>query len=439
MPILLSNALLCDLDPPRVEPGALRLAGGRIVARGADLVADADDEVVDCGGAAVLPGLVNGHTHLYSALAVGMPPPPRAPRNFPEILRFVWWRLDRALDAETIELSARIGTLQALRCGTTTLIDHHASPSHIEGSLSLVERGVAAAGLRAVLCYEVTDRHGTEGRTRGLTENCDYVRKTRESGAGRFAGLIGAHAAFTLGDAALEQIAACTRDCGVGVHIHVAEDPCDEHDARNRHGQAIIGRLEKHGLLQPDSIFAHCTHLDARAIARVNETGATVAHNARSNMNNAVGYAPVAQFRCPVMLGTDGIGGDMFAEARAAWMISRHQAAGLTPADILQMLAAGARRASASLDVTLGRLEIGAAADVVVTDYVPFTPLAADNLAGHFLFGMSSSNVRSVLVGGDWRLRERVVIGRDTASDTAHARRAAEALWKRMAEIPLTP
>src|SRR5947208_8036433 len=162
MGIVLTNAILANVDPIRIEPAELRIDAGKIVARGR-VDRAADDEIIDCGGAVVIPGLVNGHTHLYSALATGMPPPPRGPRNFLEILQLIWWRLDRALDAESIEASAQIGALEALRCGTTTLIDHHASPSHITGSLDLIERGIDRVGLRGVLCYETTDRNGREG------------------------------------------------------------------------------------------------------------------------------------------------------------------------------------------------------------------------------------------------------------------------------------
>ena len=436
MAIVLKDARLADIDPLRVELGSLRLEGGRIAERGS-VSTKPGDETVDCGGCVVLPGLVNGHTHLYSALAVGMPAPPTAPQNFREILEFVWWRLDRALDAESIEISARIGALHALRCGTTTLIDHHASPNHIEGSLDLIERGVADVGLRGVLCYETTDRHGAEGAAAGLKENARYLRKALDRGEPQFAGLVGAHASFTLEDATLDQLAALASEWRAGVHIHVAEDPCDDADARRRRGVPLLDRLEKHGVLRPEAVFAHCTHLDARAVARVNEIGATVAHNARSNMNNAVGYSPVAAFQGPVLLGTDGIGADLFAEAKAAWLISRHERAGLAPTRIVGMLAAAARRASASLGVTLGQLSPGAAADVVVTDYAPFTPLTSDNLAGHLLFGLGSERVRDVIVGGRWRLRDRVAVERDEHADHAHARSAAQELWRRMAEIPL--
>lgn len=424
MAIVLTNALLTDLDPMRVESGELRIDRGKIVARGrVDRVAG--DEVINCGGAVVMPGLVNGHTHLYSALATGMPAPPRVPTNFHEILELIWWRLDRALDAESIELSAAVGALESLRCGTTTLIDHHASPSHIAGSLDLIERGVATAGLRGVFCYEVTDRNGRQGRDEGLAENARYA--SRASG-GRFAGLTGAHASFTLDDDTMAALAPRRP-----VHIHVAEDPCDERITRERYHKSLLDRLKP--LLHRDNIFAHCIHLSDDAIAAVNEAGVTIAHNPRSNMNNAVGYTPIQKLECPVMLGTDGIGGDMFAEAKHAWFKSRDGGAGISPADVVKMLATSARRASQALGVTLGKLEVGAAADVVITDYVPPTPLTSVNLAGQFIFRTGSQHVRHVLIDGQWRLRDRAVVGCDEKQIHAAASDAARAMWERMQKI----
>jgi len=435
VPILLTNAILADLDPVRVEPCSLRIDAGKIAGRGTKLAPETGDEVIDCGGAVVLPGLVNGHTHLYSALAVGMPPPPHDPKNFLEILKSVWWRLDQALDAESIEMSARIGAIDALRCGTTTLIDHHASPNCIAGSLDLIRKGLADIGVRGVLCYETTDRHGLPGAAAGLEENERFLARCKKDADGQFAALAGAHASFTLKDDRLAALAKLAAEYKVGVHIHVAEDPCDEQDCIEKHNVALIDRLAKHGLLRRESLFAHGTHLSPVAVARVIEAGLTMAHNPRSNMNNAVGYAPVASFKSPVMLGTDGIGADLFAEAKHAWFISRHQHAGLSPAQITGLLAASARRASESLGLTLGKLDVNAAADIVITDYVPATPLASDNLPGHFLFAMNSANVVHVVVNGQWAVRDRAVLARDEANIRGESARVAAQLWKRMNSI----
>ena len=432
MAIVLQNALLADLDPISVEIGELRIDGGLIVERGATVERQAGDEQVDCDGGVVLPGMVNGHTHLYSALAIGMPPPPQPPQNFLEILKFVWWRLDQALDAEAIETSARIGALDALRCGTTTLIDHHASPNWIDGSLDLIQQAIAEVGLRGVLCYETTDRHGPAGSEAGLNENRRYLAKFEYQQSNQFAGLVGAHASFTLEDETLKQIVKLADQHATGVHIHVAEDLCDEDICNEQHQAALIDRLNGFSLLQERNIFAHGTHLEPVAIAQASAVGLTLAHNPRSNMNNAVGYAPVADYRCPVMLGTDGIGQDMLAEAKQAWFIARDVQAGLSPERIVDMLATSARRASESLDITLGKLEPGAAADIVITDYQPTTPLNSVNLPMHLLFGMDSRHVRDVIAAGKWALRDRQVLTADEDVLRWEASKVAEELWRRM-------
>jgi len=435
---VLENAWLVNFDPPRAERGAVRIEGGIIAARGDGILAETDDEAVDCEGAVILPGLVNGHTHLYSALAVGMPAPAEQPRNFHEILKYVWWRLDRALDEQSIAMSARIGALEAVRCGTTTLIDHHASPNCIVASLDIVEEALREVGVRGVLCYETTDRNGRTGRAAGLEENERYLNRCVERShdvAARFGGLVGAHAAFTLDEESLESLAAMAGRFNVGVHIHVAEDPCDEAICRREYGRSLIERLAEQGIVRPDTVFAHGTHLDTAAVSMVNDVGSTMAHNPRSNMNNAVGYAPVKAFQCPVMLGTDGIGGDMFAEARAAWLKSRDAATTVAPADVLRMVAESARRASRSLGVRLGELEVGACADVVVTDYRPATPMSSKNVAGHVLFGLDSRHVRSVMVGGKWIMRDRVLETCDEAAIRASSVHVAKAMWAKMESI----
>src|SRR3954451_2929214 len=203
MPTLFRDALLVQLDPAWVEPGHLRVVDGKIASVGANVAAEPGDEVVDCGGAVLMPGLVNGHTHLYSALAAGMPAPPRQPRNFLEILQLIWWRLDRAHTLESVEMSGLIGALAAARCGTTTLIDHHASPNAIEGSLTALESGIGAVGCRGVLCYEVTDRNRPGEAAAGIRENERYIRLCQQRGGGTFAGLVGAPASFTLEDKSL--------------------------------------------------------------------------------------------------------------------------------------------------------------------------------------------------------------------------------------------
>ncbi len=256
---------------------------------------------------ATTPGLVCAHHHLYSTLARGMPPPPKHPTDFLEILENVWWRLDTALDLEMIEWSAKLGALEALEAGTTAIIDHHESPNAISGSLSVIADACNEVGVRINTCYGITDRHGSAAALRGLAENDRYLRECAQRRDPMRHGMIGVHAAFTVTDQHLADAAGLADDHGVGVHIHVAEGPDD------------AGAAERlRGLTRDDWLLIHGVNLPADHGLR-----GTIVHNPRSNMNNSVGYADPSRFANPVALGTDGIGADMLAEFQLAYVKHR--------------------------------------------------------------------------------------------------------------------
>jgi putative selenium metabolism protein SsnA len=429
--VLLRGATLATLDPPAVEAADLRVEGDRIVERSPGLSTRPGEESVDLGGALVLPGLVNGHTHLYSALARGMPAPPSAPRGLVGILEQVWWRLDRALDEESIYLSGLVGAIEAALSGTTLVFDHHASPNAIRGSLTTLRRALEALGLRSVLSYEVTDRNGTEGRERGIAENEEFVR----GAAGPLTrGMPGAHASFTLAEESLARLAALARETGAGLHVHVAEDPVDVEDCRRRFSCGLLERFARHGLPASRTLFAHGVHLTPDELAEAQLRGAWLIHNPRSNMNNAVGHAHTEAMK-RAALGTDGLDQDMLAEARAAHLKMREAGRPDAAAAALELLAGGHRLAAAVFGLPFGRLGPGAPADLAVLDYRPPTPLHAGNLGGHLLFGLDRSHVSSVMVAGRWIVRDRRLTTMDAEAVLARARSAAQALWERMARL----
>ncbi len=439
---LLKSATLVNLTPCAVERADLRIQDGRIVKRSARLRASADDEVIDLSGKLVLPGMVCAHTHLYSALARGMPAPPRVPANFREILELVWWRLDRALDEETIYWSAVAGAMDAARAGTTCLFDHHASPSHIKGSLSIVQEAMAAIGLRGALCYEITDRGGARKRMAGINETRDFARWTNAPGQAsaasssdrQFRALVGAHASFTLSDEALAACAEMMRETGVGLHIHVAEDGYDVEHARANYRMGVVERLARFGALNDQTILAHGVHLSKRDIRIARDANAWFAHNPRSNMNNRVGYAPVAEFGERVVMGTDGIGADMFDEARFAFFKGSDARLARGAGDWLTVLANNQRLASQTFGVEMGALGENAAADLVVMDYRRPTPMTAENLAWHFMFGMSSAMIDSVMVAGRFIIRDRRAAYPEAAL-YERAQQAAAKLWKKLQRL----
>ena len=368
---LCGGTVAAGLDPVELTSGDVLVQDGRIVAVG---TAPAGVPRRDCTGTLVLPGNVCAHTHLYSALSRGMPYSLAPPATFTQILQRVWWRLDRALDEPAVRLSAMVGGLDALLSGTTTVIDHHASPNFIDGSLDVIADALAELGLRSVLCYEVSDRDGAERAAAGLKENVRFATAPRPL----VRGMIGAHASFTLSDRTLDACAAAAIDAGVGVHIHVAEDAADQADAAALHRCRVVQRLSGAGILTSAALLAHCVHIDDGEAHIIAESGATVALNARSNMNNGVGHSPVTgtadttgtteaarhAVTVPgdrVALGTDGIGGDMITESQAAYFRAREASLRTSASWPLDRLAAGARAAGRIFgEPLLGRIAPGA-------------------------------------------------------------------------------
>jgi putative selenium metabolism protein SsnA len=438
MSLLLAGATVVrSISPVVVDETDLLIADGRIAAVGTAAVGA---ERVDCSGCLIVPGNVNAHTHLYSALARGMPYRLAPPRTFVEILRRVWWRLDRALDPMTIRASALAGAMEALLAGTTTLIDHHASPSAVDGSLDIVADALAELGIRSVLCYETSDRDGPAVAGQGLAENARFLAATSAGERPLARGMVGAHASFTLCPETLEACADLASQHDVGLHIHVAEDAADERDAQARFGMRVAERLAAAGALDERSLLAHAVHLDPVEIEVVRAAGSTVVHNARSNMNNAVGRAPLAGLGGRVALGTDGIGADMFEEGRTAYFRQREDDVESSMSWPLDALAEGARVAGEAFgEPLLGQLKPGAPADVVVLQYPAVTPIEAATLAAHWLFGFGAGAVRDVIVAGEPVIRDGRPVRVDADGVAAEARVAASRLWDRLDEIDVHP
>lgn len=439
MSLVITNGTVAQLSP-RVVRRADVLIEGDAITEIRDQIPTGDHEVLDADGALIMPGNVCGHTHLYSVLARGMPPPPKTPRNFPEILENIWWRLDRALDEPAIRSSGAIGAIDALKSGTTTLIDHHASPGCISGSLDMLAEEMSRAGVRGVLCYEVTDRNGKDGREEGLRENERFARVVSD----RFPtmrAMFGAHASFTLDDESLDAIAGSAEDLGVGVHIHAAEDVADQADSLARSQKRVAQRLNDHRIIGDKSLLAHGVHLDDAEIDLIGNRMSWVSHNCRSNLNNSVGRAPVSaflhRFNGRTVLGTDGIDQDMFAESRTAYCRAREDSLDAFAEQYTDMLAAGADLASQCFGTPIGRIEPGYLADLQIYDYTPPTPLTADNLAWHWMFAFTNNLVKHVMVGGRWVIRDRSMVNVDGGVERAIAREQATELWKRMEALPL--
>jgi putative selenium metabolism protein SsnA len=439
--MLIHNAtVVCFDDENRViDNGAVRFGGHVVDAVGAsaDLLRQfSDDERWDAHGMLLMPGQICAHTHFYGAFARGMYIPGPPARDFPEILQSLWWKLDKALDLGGVRSSAEVCLADAIRNGTTTLIDHHASQTAIDGSLDVIAEAVTKSGLRACLCYEVTDRDGSDAAATGIRENVRFARKLQfgTSNDGRLAATFGLHASLTLSD---DTLAACRGESN-RFHIHVAEHPADEYDSLAKSGVRCVERLHQFGVTGPQSIMAHCIHIDAWETGLLRETGTFVSHQPRSNMNNAVGAAeitPLLRAGMPVCLGNDGFSNDMFAEMKVADMLQKvaHGDPRYLGADkVIQMAIHHNRRlASVFFDKPVGVITEGAYADLILLDYYPTTPFSPANLAWHILFGIGGGHVHSTIAHGQVLMRSRELLTMDEAEITARSRAVAQATWER--------
>ncbi len=429
-----------------IENGAVRVTGALIADVGETrelLSRYPEEDCVDAGGMIIMPGNICAHTHFYGAFARGMAIPGEAPRDFPEILQKLWWRLDRALLEMDIRYSALVCLVDAIKHGTTTLLDHHASPSAINGSLDYLADAVTQSGLRACLSYEVTDRNGRDGAMAGIDENVRFLKTVREMGNPLLAGSFGLHASLTLSDKTLADSVAAAEGLDTGFHIHAAEGAADQEDSLRKSGKRVVQRLHDAGILGNKSILAHCVHVDAWEMEILRDTGTWVTHQPRSNMNNAVGAAPVETMLrggINVAMGNDGFSNNMWAEWKAAYLVQKlwhgdpRRANGY---DVVQMAVTN-NAALAQVfwpDASLGELAPGAYADLILVDYHPYTELTAGNLPWHILFGFEASAVSSTMVAGRWLMRDRVLVTLDEAAVAESARQLSSAVWKRYQEL----
>ena len=438
--ILIHNGTILTFGAPcRVlEAQALLVEDGRI-ARIAprDTIPGPFDKVIDAGGQVVMPGLVNAHMHFYSTLVRGLGK--MAPSaNFQEVLDNLWWRLDRQLNLDDVEMSAQVVLLEAIRKGTTTLVDHHASPFAITGSLDRIAKAVKASGVRASLCYEVSDRDGEAIATEGLEENAAFARRCAKEKDPYLRALFGLHAAFTLSDATLDRASALGRDLGVGFHVHVAEAASDVAANLQKHGLTPTARLHAHGLLGEKNIAAHAVHVSDADIDLLAASDTFVAHNPQSNLNNAVGIADLLKLASRgvrVGLGTDAMTVNMLEEIRVA-MWAQHLRQDNPSCGFMEvantLFVRNPELVSRMWGFPIGTLQEGAGADIILVDYHPPTPLNGDTVLGHLIFGISQATVDTTICAGKVLMEgKRLTIGMDEAALAARSRELARSLWAR--------
>ena len=415
MAVYLENCRYLDWKTLQIRPGHLRVEAGP--AGSLEFVDQVPGgcERIDCHDRIVTRAFAVGHHHIYSALARGMPPPSRSPQSFVQLLELIWWNLDKQLDLEMIRASAVATAIEAARCGTTFIIDHHASPSAAGESLHIIAEALEEVGLSHLLCYELSDRDGEECLRAGFEESERYLEA--------HPGLVGLHASFTVSDPLLERAVDLASRSGTGIHIHVAEALSDQEDARARFGKSVVRRLEDSGALAlPQTLLAHCIHLDEYEREIVRSSRAWVVQNTESNQNNGVGRFDSRGLGDRILLGTDGMHSDMLASCRATFLGSD----GLTPADAYTRL----RRVHDYLGSNgfAGESEN----DLVVLDYASPTPVAPENWAAHVVYALGSRHVRTVISKGEVVVEDGQVVTVDADRELALAREQAVRLWKRL-------
>ena len=394
-------------------------------------------EFIDANGGVIMPGLINAHNHIYSAFARGISINGYAPNNFLEILDGMWWTIDRNLQLEDTRLSAMTTYIDCIRNGCTTVFDHHASYGGIQGSLFAIADAAKEVGVRTNLCYEVSDRDGKEKMNEAVQENAEFIKYANSDDTDMIKGMMGMHASFTLSDGTLALCRDNTPD-GIGFHIHVAEGMADVNDSMDKYGKRVVKRLFDRGILGRNTITGHCIHVDGDEMDMIKDTDTMVVHNPESNMGNAVGIPPCMEMMkrgILLGLGTDGYTNDMFESEKVANIIHKHVLSdpGVAWSEVPQMLFynnadIGAR----SFKTKLGVLEAGAAADVVISDYIPQTPMTAVNIDGHILFGMSGRGIVTTIINGNVRMKDRELIGIDVDEVMAKCRESADKLWRRI-------
>ncbi len=392
---------------------------------------------IDVNHAYVMPGWINMHMHFYSALARGISVGPMT--NFQEILSQLWWKLDNALTLDDIYLSAMVFGIEAIRAGVTTLFDHHASFNAIEGSLSTIGTAISDLGLRASLCYEISDRHGEKKSNAAIKENHSWLEQSHTHPL--MSGLIGLHASMTLSDQTLARVHELISYHQCGIHVHIAEGVEDIQHATDIHQSTPVKRFHRYNLLNSKSLGIHAVHVDHSDIQILKDTQCNIVHNPLSNCNNAVGIAPMLSLYnndIPTMIGTDAMSAGLSHDIKAAAVI--HKLSANDPQAGWDMIANSAmthaaRFTSTHFNSKIGEIKPGFAADLIVLEHVPATPINNNNIWGHILFDAINAPVKSTMVAGKWLMKDYALcVDIDEHDIYQTASEHAKKLWQRMNE-----
>ena len=427
-----------DIDNPYFEDGGVAVDGNKIIEVGSDLdlkLKYPHAEIIDAEGNLIMPAFINTHTHIYSALARGLSINGYNPRNFYEVLNGMWWNIDRHLDLDGTRASAYATYIECIKNGVTTVFDHHASYGYIPGSLFEIAEVAKETGVRSCLCYEVSDRDGEMKCRQAIKENYDFIKYTTEEPDPMLKAMFGLHALFTLSDKTLEKCVE-TNNGMTGFHIHVSEGINDVQDTWEKYKKRPVERLRDMNILGPKTILGHCIHVNDEEMDIIKESRSMVVNNPQSNMGNAVGCSPVINLYnrgILVGLGTDAYTHDMLESMKTVLAIQRHNSK-MPNTGWAESVGMPFRNnpimSGKYFDEPLGILKAGAAADVIIMEYKPYTPLSAENIDGHLIFGMNGHNCITTMANGKLLMRDRRLVDLDEEKINADIMETAKKLWK---------
>ena len=395
-------------------------------------------EYIDAHGRLVMPGFINTHMHYYSTFARGISLGGKPATTFGEVLRGLWWRLDKQLTLEDVYYSAIGPMIDEVRAGVTSVIDHHASPFAVEGSLFKIAEAAKLLGIRSNLCYEVSDRDGEKIADAGIKENIDFAKHCKAQNDDMISALIGMHAQLTVSAKTLDKCITASDETGVGFHIHAAEGIEDVVDALAKYDMRVIERLHHFKVLSAKSIAVHCIHITESEMELIKDSNVAVVHNPESNMGNAVGVSPVLDMMkrgILVGLGTDGYTADMTESYKVAAILHKHAkglpsvAWGEPPTMLFENNKTIMER---FISGKVGTLKADHYADVIIVDYKAPTPLNAGTLNSHILFGVTGRHVDTTIINGKVIMRDRVLLNIDEEALLAKSRELAQSLWSRI-------
>ena len=430
-----------DASCPFIENGAVAVEGKLIKETGEASALRAtypEAEFIDAKGRLVMPGFINTHMHYYSTFARGIALGGKPATTFGEVLSGLWWRLDKQLSLEDVYYSCIGPMIDEIRSGVTSVIDHHASPFAVQGSLFKIAEAAKLFGIRSNCCYEVSDRDGEKIAAAGISENADFAKYCKAQNNDMLTALFGMHAQMTISGKTLDRCIEAASAAGVGFHIHAAEGIEDVIDAVSKYGLRVVERLYKSGVLSEKSIAVHCIHITEAEMDMLAQSGVAVVHNPQSNMGNAVGVSPVLDMLKKgvlVGMGTDGYAADVLESYKTAAILHKHAKAvpSAAWAEPPAMLFEHNRKIMERfIKGKTGALAKDHYADIIIVDYKGPTPVNADTVNSHILFGVSGRHVDTTIINGRIIMRDRALIGIDEEALLAKSRELAQKLWERI-------